>query len=84
MDMRTRVVIGGMVAGLLMGLAVPAVASAAGPQPPTCLGQAYNDGQVAAVVLSSIGAGGQPGLSAFNNGGVAAFVQNEQQSLCGF
>jgi hypothetical protein len=82
-QMRARVVLSGMVAGSLIGFALPAVASAAGPQPPTCWGQTSFDGQTAAQVLSSIGAYGQPGLSAFNHGGVAAFEQYVQ-SFCGF
>ena len=57
--------------------------AAAGPTPSTCWGTSSKDGQTAATALSSIGAYGQPGLSAFNQGGVAAFEQFVQ-SLCGF
>jgi hypothetical protein len=69
------------VVALLVMLAGPV--SAAGPTPATCWGLASNNGQTAAQVLSSIGAYGQPGLSAFNQGGVAAF-EHYVQAACGF
>jgi hypothetical protein len=69
------------VVSLLVMLVGPV--SAASPTPATCWGLFSNDGQTAASALSSIGSYGQPGLSAFNDGGVAAFVQYEQ-SGCGF
>jgi uncharacterized protein YidB (DUF937 family) len=69
------------VSALLIALAGPV--SAAGPTPPNCWGVFSNDGQTAATALSSIGANGQPGLSAFNQGGVAAFVQYLQSAGSG-
>jgi hypothetical protein len=70
------------VVSLLVMLAGPV--AAAGPTPADCYGLFSNDGQTAATALSSIGANGQPGLSAFNDGGVAAFVAYEQSAGCGF
>ena len=56
--------------------------SADSSTPSNCWGLFSNDGQTAASALSSIGADGQPGLSAFNQGGVAAFVAYEQATAC--
>jgi hypothetical protein len=70
--------------GLVAVFAMPVTGTAAGPQPPTCWAEMTNDGQAAQIALSAIGTNGQPGLSALNQGAVAAFVQNQQQSNCGF
>jgi hypothetical protein len=66
-----------------MSIVAATPASAAGPQPATCIGSIANDGQAAATVQSALGGNGQPGLSAGNHGGVAGFVQTVHFEVCG-